>query len=108
MRRGFWRRFRDTIERRFLAPYTTRLELTRDLVRDARSGEYPDVPWRTVITASAALVYLLNPFDPIPDFIPVLGQLDDLAVLVILFKAIDSDLRDYAAWRGLNPDELGW
>jgi uncharacterized membrane protein YkvA (DUF1232 family) len=34
------------------------------------------------------LVYVISPIDLIPDFIPVLGQLDDIGVLVFAGKTI--------------------
>ena len=45
------------------------------LVRDARTPRLPKV------LAWAVLAYALSPIDLIPDFIPVLGQLDDLLLL---------------------------
>lgn len=47
----------------------------------------PRVPKRLKILPVAALLYLVWPFDLIPDFIPVLGQLDDLVVIVVLSGA---------------------
>lgn len=34
-------------------------------------------------TAGAAAVSIISPIDPIPDFLPVLGQLDDLGALIV-------------------------
>jgi len=44
----------------------------------------PRVPFRAKALAAAAVAYALSPIDLIPDFIPVLGQLDDLVVLSAL------------------------
>lgn len=41
-------------------------------------------PWYAKIIAAAVVVYALSPIDLIPDFIPVLGYLDDLIILPAL------------------------
>lgn len=47
----------------------------------------PRVPWLTKLIPPAVLVYLLSPIDIIPDLAPPgLGQLDDLAVILLGFK----------------------
>ena len=43
----------------------------------------PDVPIAAKAVMPGVLVYLASPIDVIPDFIPVLGQLDDLLVLFL-------------------------
>jgi uncharacterized membrane protein YkvA (DUF1232 family) len=46
----------------------------------------PRVPWITKIIPPAALIYILSPIDIIPDLSLGLGQLDDLAVLLLGIK----------------------
>ena len=41
----------------------------------------PRVPWYAKLLAGAVLTYALSPIDQIPDFIPVLGYLDDLLIV---------------------------
>lgn len=43
----------------------------------------PKVPWPAKIVASCAIAYVFSPIQLIPSFIPVIGQLDDLVVLLI-------------------------
>ncbi|HLZ68650.1 MAG TPA: YkvA family protein [Dehalococcoidia bacterium] len=45
-----------------------------------RLARSPRVPWRARLPLAALIVYLAMPLDLIPDFIPVIGQLDDLLV----------------------------
>ncbi len=46
--------------------------------------KHPETPWIAKIFLGLAVGYLLLPFDLIPDFIPVLGQLDDVVIIPIL------------------------
>jgi uncharacterized membrane protein YkvA (DUF1232 family) len=57
----------------------------RDFKRDVRalylSARDPRVPWYAKAVALAVAAYALSPIDLIPDFIPVLGYLDDLIIV---------------------------
>jgi len=61
-----------------------------DVIRQARLAWRllldPRVPLWLKMIVPASLVYLISPIDFIPDVIPGLGQLDDLAVIVIGVK----------------------
>jgi uncharacterized membrane protein YkvA (DUF1232 family) len=58
------------------------LLLVRGLLRDRR------VPRRHKVLLAALLGYLALPFDLVPDFIPVAGQLDDLLVVVWVVRRL--------------------
>lgn len=77
--------------------------LAGSLVRDYAKGEYRQVPWWTVLSGAAALVYFFSPIDIIPDFIPVLGLIDDAIVLRFVLRALQEDLRLYAERTGKDP-----
>jgi uncharacterized membrane protein YkvA (DUF1232 family) len=72
-------------------------------VRAWRDGAYQKVPWRSVVMAIAGLIYFLDPIDIIPDFIPVIGYLDDGVVLAFVAKAIHSDLEKFREWEKTIP-----
>ena len=69
------------------------------MLKDLKNGVYPEMPWFTIATVVLALLYVLNPFDVIPDFIPGLGYIDDLSVLAIGTGWIESDLHKYLDWK---------
>jgi uncharacterized membrane protein YkvA (DUF1232 family) len=57
----------------------------RTLKRDAYAvylaARSPDTPWYVKVIAAAVAAYAFSPIDLIPDFIPVLGYLDDLILV---------------------------
>lgn len=60
--------------------------------RDSRT------PWYAQLPALLSLIYLMSPFDIIPDFIPLAGYLDDLVVVPLLlhisFRLLPADVRE--------------
>lgn len=55
--------------------------LKRDVVALWIAARDPRVPWYAKALAGATAAYALSPIDLIPDFIPVLGYLDDLLIV---------------------------
>jgi uncharacterized membrane protein YkvA (DUF1232 family) len=43
--------------------------------------KHPDTPWSAKVLAAVVVAYAFSPIDLIPDFIPVLGYLDDLILV---------------------------
>lgn len=74
------------------------VSLTKDFVR----GEYTTIPVRSVASVIGALLYWINPFDLIPDAIPVIGQLDDVLVFSLAIRMIHADLEAYKQWKEEN------
>ena len=74
------------------------------LVKDYWHGKYKSIPYWTIAAVTAALLYVLNPFDLIPDFIPGLGQIDDAAVVAACLLLVRQDLKKYKKWKIDNPD----
>jgi uncharacterized membrane protein YkvA (DUF1232 family) len=55
--------------------------IKRDLVALWIAARDPRVPWYAKVLCAAIAAYALSPIDLIPDFIPVLGYLDDVILL---------------------------
>jgi uncharacterized membrane protein YkvA (DUF1232 family) len=45
------------------------------------AARHPDTPWYARLWAAAVVAYLLCPLDLVPDFLPLVGQLDDLILV---------------------------
>ena len=63
----------------------------QDVVALYIAARDPRVPWHVKLAATAIAAYALSPIDPIPDFIPVLGYLDELILLPIAIVLCDQD-----------------
>lgn len=87
-----------------LVDFAARARLFFGMLRDYVSGNYTRLPWRTVATLTATVMYLLTPIDIIPDFIPFLGLMDDAALLYLAMRLIKKDLIEYCEFKGLDPE----
>jgi uncharacterized membrane protein YkvA (DUF1232 family) len=55
--------------------------ILRDVAALGLAARDPRVPWYAKAAAAAVVAYTLSPIDLIPDFIPLLGYLDDLLIV---------------------------
>lgn len=75
-----------------------KVQLLFGMVRDWSTGEYKEVPKGSIIIILIAILYFLNPFDAIPDVVPVAGFIDDVFVLGLVINQIGSDIDKYKEW----------
>lgn len=68
------------------------------MIMDWAKGDYKHISKRTSVIVCVCMVYILSPFDLIPDFIPVIGQIDDIAVIVFMLKVLKRELGFYRIW----------
>jgi uncharacterized membrane protein YkvA (DUF1232 family) len=68
------------------------------LIKAAVAGEYTGIPTATIVGAVAVLLYFLSPIDLVPDFIPVIGLLDDVALLAWFMSSIKVEMDKFTAW----------
>lgn len=77
-------------------------KLLYELIRAYIDGSYREVPWVSIATAVAAVVYFLAPIDLIPDVIPGIGYVDDLLVIRFALSALGSDLKTFCDFKGYD------
>lgn len=79
--------------------YVDKVRVMFGLIRDYTKGSYRQVPWKTIAAVAGGLLYAFNPFDLIPDFIPMVGMVDDAAVIAACLRLVNDDLEDYLSWK---------
>jgi uncharacterized membrane protein YkvA (DUF1232 family) len=82
------------------------VKLLWEMLKDVWYGKFK-APWGTVAAVTASLLYVVMPFDIIPDFIPGIGLIDDMLVVTLCISMIRIDLRRYAEYRKLDLADYG-
>jgi len=85
--------------------------IKRDVVALWLAARDPRVPWYAKAMAGAVAAYALSPIDLIPDFVPVLGYLDDvvivplgiLATVKLIPAPLMTEFREAAVRHGGRP-----
>ncbi|MDA0193489.1 MAG: YkvA family protein [Bacteroidetes bacterium] len=75
------------------------VKLFINMIKSHISGEYRDIPKRTLLLILFGLIYFLIPIDAIPDFIPITGYVDDLTILLWIYKSVQKDISAYKDWQ---------
>lgn len=79
----------------FWDDFTTMISLVKAWGRK----EYKGVPLKTIISVLAAIIYFVNPFDAIPDFLAVIGFLDDATIFGFVIASLKKDLQKFRDWQ---------
>jgi uncharacterized membrane protein YkvA (DUF1232 family) len=95
---------RDEIEEKFkgkgpLGRFLADLKLLFAIIQDYIKGEYRKIPYWSIAAIVAALLYVLSPIDIVPDFIPIVGYVDDALVVAACLAMVEQDLHDYKEWK---------
>lgn len=60
--------------------------------------EYTGISPKAVASLVASAIYIVNPIDIIPDFIPIIGRIDDKLVLGFFIKKLNNEIQKFMAW----------
>ena len=61
-----------------------------------------DVPFSRKLLFLVPILYLIFPFDIIGDFFPLAGQLDDIAVIVVMWPILKNLISNYSSFPSSN------
>ena len=77
----------------------SRVPLMISMIRSYLTKEYTAISPKVIVSLVAAILYLLACKDIIPDKVPVVGYVDDLAVFAAAFLVNEPELSAYSKWR---------
>lgn len=83
------------------------LKLLLAMLNDYRTGAYRKIPARTIASVAGVILYLISPLDVIPDFVPVIGMIDDVFIVNFVWRQLTKDLTQYREWRALTRETRG-
>ena len=87
----------ESKDNKFKQLFNVALTLVR-LVRAYATGDYRAIEPSTIISGLAVLLYVLSPIDLVPDFIPVVGFLDDLSLVSWFLGKFQGELVRFRQW----------
>ncbi len=62
------------------------------------TGRYTRIPMKTLLFSVGTILYFINPFDVLPDIIPSLGYVDDVAFIGYTAISFRSDIKRFLLW----------
>ncbi len=83
-----------------------RLPLMLSMIRSYAVKEYTEVSPKVVVSMVAAFLYLITKKDIINDKIPVIGIVDDVAVLALALRINEAELTAYEAFRNAKKEPV--
>lgn len=86
-----------------LQSITSKVMILGRLLKFYATGEYRAIDLKNVVIIITAFVYFLSPLDLVPDFIPMLGFADDIALMTFVFNSVSEEIEKFETWL-LNRD----
>ena len=66
---------------------------------DIMNGAYTRIPYKTIIETICVIIYLVCPINLSFEIVPIVGQAEDVALVMLIVKSIHDDVQDYQKWR---------
>lgn len=92
----------ESARHRLKADVKEQVAILMRMLKAYYKGVYRKVPTAALLKIIGGLVYFVWILDLIPDFIPILGLADDIAVIVWVYNGIRDELDDFERWESLS------
>lgn len=75
-----------------ISSLTEKVKLFILMIKSYVKGEYREIPFKSILLIFTGLIYFINPFDLIGDFIPGIGYIDDIGLILWILKSVEEDV----------------
>lgn len=79
-----------------------RIVILGRMIKAYASGEYRQIELPNLLKIIAGLIYFIAPIDVLPDFLPLIGLSDDIALLIFIMKSIGDEINRFEKWERGN------
>lgn len=69
-----------------------------DMIKATFAGEFK-LSAKAMAIIGGAVLYVISPVDAIPDFLPIIGWTDDIAVIGLALKMVSDEIERYKSWK---------
>ena len=70
------------------------------------SRRYTNIPWKAILLVTATIIYIVNPFDLIPDVLLGIGFTDDFGLLLMAYNSLHEELEKFITWENSQVIEI--
>ena len=80
-------------------------KLLLSMIKDVWAGKF-EMKTSDIAIIVGAIVYVVSPIDAIPDFIPFLGWVDDIAIVGYAMKKLTEVITEYRVYKNISYSKL--
>jgi len=85
--------------RHLVAGVISQVQLLVEALKAWMSGEYKQLPKKSLLMIIAGLLYFVSPIDIVPDFLLAIGFVDDIAVISFVINTLNTELQRFKKWK---------
>ena len=91
-------------DKKSIKDFSKHISIFVRVIESYSRGSYTYVPWKSIALIVAGILYFTYPMDLIPDFIPVSGIIDDVALIAWIYKSVQEDIEKFLDWESNNKE----